>query len=528
VVPWLDIINQPRKFAKLSESLDLQDQNYTVFGDLSRDFQARLPLYLSDWKDGISPKTLPAVAFLYFACLAPAVAFGGIAHTLTSGNMGVVEVLMATGLGGMIYSVLSGQPMAFIGPTGLTLAFTASLYSTCELRALPFLPMFSWVGIWTSGFLLLFSATGASNLIRYCTQFTDEIFNGLLALNFVYEAMRGLIDNFRKAQTDLQKATAFFALNIALGYYSLSRTITFMRTKPYFNEKIRSFIADIGPVLCIFVMTLITSIPGLKTIPLQKLNVPQGGVQMSNGRPLLVPFMSLPMNLRLACALPAMFLTALFFLDENITTRFVNAPRHKLNKPAAYHQDLGALGIVTFVLSIFGLPWMCAATIQSLAHIRSMAEYEKNNNDVKSEELSSVVETRLTGFLVHGAVLGSVYLLDLIGLIPMPVISGIFLFLGRRVMSGNAFLRRIKDILAETKRLPNDHEIVKVGKPVALKYTLVQVLCLGTLWALKQNKATSFFFPSLIGVLIATRLLILPKLFTDIELEGLDSNVGEM
>ena len=36
-------------------------------------------MYKSDWTDGVNRKSLPAIMFLYFACLLPAVAFGGIA-----------------------------------------------------------------------------------------------------------------------------------------------------------------------------------------------------------------------------------------------------------------------------------------------------------------------------------------------------------------------------------------------------------------------------------------------------------------
>lgn len=42
-------------------------------------------MYRSDWADGMKPKTLPTILFLYFACLAPAVAFGGISYGLTKG-----------------------------------------------------------------------------------------------------------------------------------------------------------------------------------------------------------------------------------------------------------------------------------------------------------------------------------------------------------------------------------------------------------------------------------------------------------
>jgi HCO3- transporter family len=32
------------------------------------------------------------------------------------------------------------------------------------------------------------------------------------------------------------------------------------------------------------------------------------------------------------------------------------------------------LGVITGVLSILGLPWQCAATVQSLNHVRAMSQ----------------------------------------------------------------------------------------------------------------------------------------------------------
>lgn len=57
-------------------------------------------------------------------------------------------------------------------------------------------------------------------------------------------------------------------------------------------------------------------------------------------------------------------LQSLFFLDQNISARVVNSPRHKMVKGAAYHQDMLVLGIITGLLSVVGLPWQCAATVQ--------------------------------------------------------------------------------------------------------------------------------------------------------------------
>ena len=45
---------------------------------------------------------VPAVLFLYFACLAPAVSFGTISSEITNGSMGVVEFLLGSGVAGMV------------------------------------------------------------------------------------------------------------------------------------------------------------------------------------------------------------------------------------------------------------------------------------------------------------------------------------------------------------------------------------------------------------------------------------------
>jgi hypothetical protein len=150
----------------------------------------RLPYYASDWRDGLKKKTFAAAMFMYFACLAPTVAFGGLTNFITEGNMGVIEFIISTGVGGMFYSIFSGQPMTFLGPTGLTLAFTGALYKFTSSAGLPFLPMYSWTGIWTSFFLFLCATFNVSTLIKLCTRFTDDVFNALLAVNFLYEAIK--------------------------------------------------------------------------------------------------------------------------------------------------------------------------------------------------------------------------------------------------------------------------------------------------------------------------------------------------
>ena len=72
---------------------------------LSRaDIRRRSEFYVSDWTDAFKKKrqVLPAILFLYFACLSPAVSFGTIASEITNGSIGIVEFLLSSGLSGMV------------------------------------------------------------------------------------------------------------------------------------------------------------------------------------------------------------------------------------------------------------------------------------------------------------------------------------------------------------------------------------------------------------------------------------------
>ena len=49
---------------------------------------------------------------LFFACTAPAVAFGGLLARATNGLMGTVEAVGATAIGGITYALFSGRLMS--------------------------------------------------------------------------------------------------------------------------------------------------------------------------------------------------------------------------------------------------------------------------------------------------------------------------------------------------------------------------------------------------------------------------------
>lgn len=484
------------------------------------DVKERNKVYASDWKDAFKKKrqVAPAILFLYFACLSPAVSFGTIASEITNGSIGIVEFLLSNGVAGVAYAVMSGQPMAFIAPTGLTLAFISGLFRYCSLKSLPFFPVYAWVGLWTSFFMIMIGLRGGSQLIKYCTRFTDEIFNGLLSLNFIYEAASSLRKNF--VLSDPNNLTMpFMSLAMALGTFSSMMQVIAFQGSKFFNQKVRSIVKDFGPVTVFVLMSLLNTLPWVNKFSIPTLSVPST-FELAGGRNLLVPLNAIPMDVKLLCSLPAVLLTSLFFMDQNISVRVVNNPDNKLKKPAAYNLDMVALGIITGALSLVGLPWMCGATVQSMNHVRAMTETAFNEESGENE-IADVTETRVTGFVVHGMIAGTIGLLPLLRFVPIPVVSGVFLFLGRKLMTGNSFFARIRDACAEKSRLAKDHPINALGRKRMNLFTLIQVACLVGLWSFKQCTATAIFFPSVIGLLMIIRAFGLTKIFSEDDLASL-------
>ena len=95
------------------------------------------------------------------------------AHTPPFG--GAPQTVGSCGISGMAYATITGQPMTFLAPTGLTLAFIGALFQFTARAQVPFLPMYAWCGVWTALLLVGLSFANASGLIRYCTRFTEEV-----------------------------------------------------------------------------------------------------------------------------------------------------------------------------------------------------------------------------------------------------------------------------------------------------------------------------------------------------------------
>lgn len=464
------------------------------FGCLRLDLARLAGRYASDFSDGMKTKTVASVLFLFFACLAPAIAFGGLLSVMTEGQIGVVETIVASAAGGIVYALFAGQPLTILGSTGPVIIFMGMLYPLTKAMDIPYLPSVAWVGLWTCFLLILLTALDSCCWIRYFTRFTDEIFAALISLIFIVEAGKDLVLVFTDHR--VPKDTALLSLVLALGTFGIASHLSKFRQSPYLRRQVREFLADFGPALAMAMMTVVAFT--LHEVNLETLSVPEDIVTTS-GRAWIVNPLDTPIWARWAAALPAALVTILVYLDQNITVRLVNSPDHKLKKGSGYHLDLLLVGLLIGAFSLFGLPWMVAATVRSLNHVRSLA-----TNDTGTDRVVGVIETRLSGLLVHLLLACSLFLLQALAYIPMSVLFGLFLYMGVASMTGNTFFERLRLWVMDPLRFPTDSIIRAIPARTVHRYTLVQLFCLIVLWIVKASPL-GLLFPIFIALLVPVR-----------------------
>ncbi|NXV06230.1 S4A5 protein, partial [Cettia cetti] len=163
---------------------------------------------------------------------------------------------------------------------------------------------------------------------------------------------------------------ALMSFILFFGTYSMTLTLKKFKFSRYFPTKVRAFIADFSNVFAILLFCGVDACFGLDT---PKLHIPSiiKPTRVDRGW-FVFPFGKNPWWVYLASALPALLVTILIFMDQQITAVIVNRKEHKLRKAAGYHLDLFWVGILMAVCSFMGLPWYVAATVISIAHIDSL------------------------------------------------------------------------------------------------------------------------------------------------------------
>ncbi|XP_026219463.1 sodium-driven chloride bicarbonate exchanger-like isoform X3 [Anabas testudineus] len=559
------------------------------FGGLILDVKRKAPHYLSDYTDAISLQCLASFLFLYCACMSPVITFGGLLGEATEGRVSAIESLFGASMTGIAYSLFAGQPLTILGSTGPVLVFEKILFKFCKEYGLSYLSLRACIGLWTAFFCILLVATDASSLVCYITRFTEEAFAALICIIFIYEALEKLIHlgvhyPINK-NNDLQKLTQyscacveprdpsnetlriweernitasqvnwtmlevkecellhgefegtacgphgpyipdvlFWCVVLFFSTVFMSAFLKEFKTSRYFPTKVRAIISDFAVFITILTMVLVDYALG---IPSPKLQVPNKFKPTRDDRGWLInPVGPNPWWTTIITFIPALLCTILIFMDQQITAVIINRKEHKLKKGCGYHLDLFMVGVMLGVCSVMGLPWFVAATVLSISHVNSLKLESECSAPGEQPKFLGIREQRFTGLMIFTLMGCSVFMTSVLKFIPMPVLYGVFLYMGASSLRGIQLFDRLRLFGMPAKHQPDFIYLRHVPLRKVHLFTIIQLSCLVLLWVIKTSKA-AIVFPMMVLALVFIRKL-LDFIFTKRELSWLDDLMPE-
>uniref|UniRef100_A0A3Q3BVH6 Anion exchange protein n=1 Tax=Haplochromis burtoni TaxID=8153 RepID=A0A3Q3BVH6_HAPBU len=493
-----------------------------IGGGLWLDIKRKIPWYCSDIYDGFHIQSISAVLFIYLGCITNAITFGGLLGDATDNYQGVMESFLGTALAGSVFCLFGGQPLIILSSTGPILIFEKLLYEFSKNNDVDYMELRLWIGLHSclQCFLLVFS--DASYIIKYMTRFTEEGFSSLISFIFISDAIKKMhpmffafiltspfivhsanISHNRDTTLMMHHSTEPFNLtdldwsqlskkecvkyggmlvgnsckyvpDLALmsfilffGTYSMTVSLKKFKFSRYFPTKLRKLISDFAIFMSIMSFVGLDMLMGLDT---PKLIVPTEFKPTRSDRGWLVmPFGKNPWWWCVASFVPALLVTILIFMDQQISAVIVNRKENKLK--------------------------------------RSVPCWRKE-------------EQRLTGILVFVLTGLSVFLAPILQYIPMPVLYGVFLYMGVASLSGIQFWERIKLYLMPPKHQPDFSFLRHVPMRRVHLFTLVQIVCLAVLWILKSTFLAIIFPVMILGLMVVRKLLDL--MFSQHDLAWLD------
>lgn len=135
--------------------------------------------------------------------------------------------------------------------------------------------------------------------------------------------------------------------------------------------------------------------------------------------------------------LPAMLATILLFIDNTIACVIINRKENKLRKGTGYHLDLLVLSILVAVCSFLGLTWFSGDVPLALVHINSLKIETECSSPGEVRQFLGVREQRVTQLAIFALVGGSLFFAPLLSHIPMPVLFGVFFYMGVTTLPGS-------------------------------------------------------------------------------------------
>ncbi|KAJ6710647.1 ANION EXCHANGE PROTEIN [Salix koriyanagi] len=368
------------------------EETFVPFRGIKNDLRGRLMCYKQDWTGGFRAgfRILAPTTYIFFASAIPVISFGEQLERNTDGVLTAVQTLASTAVCGIIHSIIGGQPLLILGVAEPTVIMYTFMFNFAKERADLgrdlFLAWTGWVCVWTSLLLFLLSVLGACSIINRFTRVAGELFGLLIAMLFMQQAIKGLVDEFRvPKREDLRSmefipswrfANGMFALVLSFGLLLTALRSRKARSWRYGSGWVRSLIADYGVPLMVLVWTAVSYIPTgnvPKGIPRRLFSPDPWSPGAYENWTVVKEMLHVPISYIIGAFIPATMIAVLYYFDHSVASQLSQQKEFNLRKPSSYHYDLLLLGFLTLMCGLIGIPPSNGVIPQSPMHTKSLA-----------------------------------------------------------------------------------------------------------------------------------------------------------
>ncbi|XP_014501627.1 probable boron transporter 2 [Vigna radiata var. radiata] len=370
------------------------EETFVPFRGIKNDLKARITCYRQDWSSGFQAgiRILAPTTYIFFASAIPVISFGEQLERNTDGTLTAVQTLASTALCGVIHSIIGGQPLLILGVAEPTVLMYTFMYNFAkdreDLGHKLFLPWTGWVCVWTALLLFLLAILGACSIINRFTRVAGELFGLLIAMLFMQQAIKGLVEEFgvpknqREGtnQIALQSSWLFgngmFALVLSFGLLFSGLQSRKARSWRYGSGWLRGFIADYGVPLMVLIWTAVSYIPVNKVprgVPRRLFSPNPWSPGAYSNWTVVKEMLNVPILYIIGAFIPATMIAVLYYFDHSVASQLAQQKEFNLRKPSSYHYDLLLLGFLTILCGLIGIPPSNGVIPQSPMHTKSLA-----------------------------------------------------------------------------------------------------------------------------------------------------------
>ncbi|XP_010276509.1 PREDICTED: boron transporter 1-like [Nelumbo nucifera] len=368
------------------------EETFVPFRGIKNDLQGRLMCYKQDWTSGIKAgfRILAPTTYIFFASAIPVISFGEQLDRNTDGILTAVQTLASTALCGIIHSIIGGHPLLILGvaePTVLMYTFMFNFAKDRpDLGPKLFLAWTGWVCVWTAILLFLLAILGACSIINRFTRLAGELFGLLIAMLFMQQAIKGVVDEFRIPQRENPNLTQFlpswrfangmFALVLSFGLLLTALRSRKARSWRYGSGWLRGFVADYGVPLMVLVWTAVSYIPSgsvPRGIPRRLFSPNPWSPGAYENWTVIKEMLDVPILYIVGAFIPATMIAVLYYFDHSVASQLAQQKEFNLRKPPSFHYDLLLLGFLVILCGLLGIPPSNGVIPQSPMHTKSLA-----------------------------------------------------------------------------------------------------------------------------------------------------------